>query len=135
MDPTAVFLLLPPTSIEVKLGFLLLRGWLLLLVLLPVCLTLTRQPLELWIVLALLLFVVAEFTPAFVYFQQVPPTLFDQVSGGLIRQAIFVALIAGAGTWNHSLKKSRSKTCNPATDRYNPLLLQFCTETTLVSCA
>ena len=45
------FLLLPPTSIEVKLVFLLLRGWLLLLVLLPVCLTLTRQPLELWIVL------------------------------------------------------------------------------------
>ena len=89
------FLLLPPTSIEVKLGFLLLRGWLLLLVLLPVCLTLTRQPLELWIVLTSLLFVVAEFTPAFVYFQQVPPTLlFDQVSGGLIRQVIFAALIA-----------------------------------------
>ena len=69
------FLLLPPTSIEVKLVFLLLRGWLLLLVLLPVCLTLTREPLELWIVLTSLLFVVAEFTPAFVYFQQVPPTL------------------------------------------------------------
>jgi len=89
------FLQLPPTSIEAKLVFLLLRGWLLLLVLLPVCLTLTRQPLELWIVLTSLLFVVAEFTPAFVYFQQVPPTLlFDQVSGGLIRQAIFAALIA-----------------------------------------
>jgi hypothetical protein len=89
------FLQLPPTSIEAKLVFLLLRGWLLLLVLLPVCLTLTRQPLELWIVLTSLLFVVAEFTPAFVYFQQVPPTLlFDQVSGGLIRQAIFAVVIA-----------------------------------------
>ena len=90
-----LFLHLPPLPIQTKLWLLLLRGWLLLLALLPVCLTLTRQPLELWIVLTSLLFVIAEFTPAFVYFQQVPPSLLlDQVTAGLLRQTLFAALIA-----------------------------------------
>jgi hypothetical protein len=89
------FLALPPTAPTEKIGLLLARGLLITLVLLPICFTLTREPFELWIVLGSLLFVVAEFTPAFVYFQQVPPSLLiDQVVAGFLRQGLFAGLVA-----------------------------------------
>ena len=86
---------IPPVSIIGKISLFWLRGIFCTLVLLPICATLPRNQWELTIILGSILFVIAEFTPAFANFSHIPPyLLLDEVIQGSIRYFGLGALVA-----------------------------------------